>query len=298
MNPVVATDRQLRAAIERRIVACSDVDRAQPMHLASTYFRIRTRVLRWLTRHRRWNGDGLTVTMALALQPGDTFLDIGANVGTVTALASHLVGARGRVHSFEPSFSTVRYLRRRVSMLELHNVEVNECGLGDAAGTAELHEFDENFGGASSLRSGAWPGHQQARKTTVVIEALDDYLARHDVGAVRLLKADVQGAEIEVLRGAKRLLSSSVPPALVVEVERDAQAAFGRDTEALLSTISSAGYETLSWRVDGLHEVRSDHDLPEAGHDDVICLKPCVHDVLKGQLVALARCHPATGVSK
>lgn len=263
------------------------------MPLASWYLRRRQHIHRWLTRHGRWNADGLSVTMALVLDRGDTFLDIGANVGWVTQAASYLVGEAGRVLSFEPSPSTVNYLRHRISALGLRNVTVNECGLGDAPGSAVLHEFDENYGGASSLRPGAWPGHEQARETVVPIRVLDDCVVEQRAESVRLLKMDVQGAEVEVLYGARRLLSSENPPVMVIEIERDAQMAFGRPPEALLESIRAARYEMFSWRGCGLVPVRTERDLPPDGHDDVICFRPGVHDRHKGSVAELARRHAA-----
>jgi FkbM family methyltransferase len=230
------------------------------MPLASWYLRRRQHIHRWLTRHGRWNADGLSVTMALVLERGDTFLDIGANVGWVTQAASYLVGEAGRVLSFEPSPSTANYLRHRISALGLRYVTVNEGGLGDAPGSAVLHGFDENHGGASSLRPGAWPGHERARETVAPIRVLDDPVVEQRAESVRLLKMGVQGAEVE----------------------------------ALLEAIRAVRYEMLSWRGCGLVPMRTERDLPPGGHDDVICFRPGVHDRHKGSVAEIARRHAAT----
>jgi len=288
MNCLVQADRQLRAVIERKITASSDMDDFPPMQLASFYLSARYQVLGWTTRRGLWNASGLSVSMALALQPGDTFFDIGANVGVVTASASYLVKAQGRVHSFEPSSFTLRYLHRRVRCLGLTNVTINEFALGDTPGTAILHEFAENFGGASSLRSGAWPGHKQVRETPVPVRVLDEYIIKQCVGPIRMIKIDVQGAEIEVLHGARRLLASDSSPVLFVEIEQNAQAAFGRSASDLLTDISDWGYEMFSWRDEGLVAVRTERDVPAGGHDDVICLKPNAHRSLYEKLLWLA----------
>jgi len=229
--------------------------------------------------------------MALALHPGDTFFDIGANVGWITAYASFLVKAKGRVHSFEPSPFTISFLYRRVQCLRLTNVIINNFALGDAPGTAILHEYAENFGGASSLRPDAWPGHKHVRETPVPIRVLDDYIAQERIGPIRMVKIDVQGAEVEVLCGARQLLASASPPVLFVEIERDAQSAFGRGVQDLLRVIAGFGYKMFSWREEGLAVVQAEADIPACGHDDVICLNVGAHQWLYQKLMRLAYRH-------
>lgn len=280
----------MRASIERRILDSKDWSSARRMWLASGYMKWRCWALRNAVRSGLWVPNGLDVTMAFGLKPGDTFFDIGANVGWVTQPATWLVGRHGSVHCFEPSPTTIGYLRRRLVCMGLSNVVVNQLALGTASGGATLYECAENFGGSSSLRPGAAPGQHVSAGTPVAIRTLDDYVEQNSVSRIRLIKIDVQGSEIDVLRGAVRLLAPQNRPVLYVEIETIADAAFGYTASDLLNILTGYGYELFSWREIGLVSVRDEKDLPAEGHDDVICLSPGIDDVLRSRLVRLAEC--------
>jgi FkbM family methyltransferase len=277
LHHAIEAEKRFRRAVDRQLT--NDVDGEQMPRLGllrAQYLGFRIRVLRATVRYGGlWIPDSLNVILSDVLERGDSVVDIGANVGWVTEKASWLVGPRGRVHSFEPSPTTVRLLRRRVAALRLDNVVINQFALGSSEGTAILHEFAENFGGSSSLALGeeTAPGQHLARETLVEVQTLDAYLLRARLGAVRLIKMDVQGAEVQVLQGAAKMLSAQ-RPALFVEVERGASAAFGYGPAELLNTIAALKYEMYSWRNEGLKTVRSEEDIPPNGHDDVICLNP------------------------
>ena len=268
-------EQQYRVNFERKIMNTPNLNTLSVMELCGLrlWLRVRSWGLRWAIRNGQLKPpEGLTALMNLALAPGDVFVDIGANIGAVTERAAYLVSHTGQIYSFEPSPSSCRHLRQRIAHLGLKNVVINEFALGDVPGTGILHEFREGEGAVSSLRSGAWPGHQHTTETKVAIQTLDDYLSRNQIGPIRLMKIDVQGAEIDVLRGSSRLLASPQRPILFVELERDTNAAFGRTVNDLLAIIAGFGYQTFSWRKYGLVAVCSESNIPDNGHDDVICL--------------------------
>ena len=274
---VLQKERQYRANLEDKILQSSldlnDLNSLPKLGVARIYLKTRHEAWCWAIRSgQMWIPDSCNVAMVLALRSGDTFFDIGANIGWQTWLGSWLVGQHGSVHSFEPSPTTVRYLRRRVVLLSLQNTVVNEFALGSAPGTATLYEYSEGLGATASLRPGSWPGYQHTTETTVEVKALDDYVDENQVSSIRLMKIDVEGAEIDVLRGAAHLLSSAQRPVLVVEVLSDTNAAFGRSVDELLDTITDFGYRILSWRGEGLVDVRSESDVPTGKIDNVICL--------------------------
>jgi len=171
----------------------------------------------------------------------------------------------------------------------LSNVVVNQFAFGAVLGSATLYECVENYGGSSSLRLGAAPGQHVSTGTPVAIKVLDDYVEQNSIPQIRLIKMDAQGSEIDILRGAARLLASQNRPVLYVEIEQIANAAFGYSVNDLLNVLKVYGYDLFSWRETGLVNVNSEKDLPAGGHDDVICLSPGVHDVLRDQLEHLAQ---------
>lgn len=288
LRGLVKYERDLRLSFDRRILKSQDVAAAKRMWLTSLYLKTRCLMMKRAIRSGLWIADGLNVLMALTLEPGDIFLDIGANVGWVTERAAWLVGKRGKVHSFEPSPAAMCYLRRRLVCMGLSNVLLNEFALGAIISSATLYECSENYGGASSLRPGAAPGLHVAAETQVEVMVLDDYIEQNSISQVRLLKMDVQGSEIDVLHGAGRLLNRPNQPILFVEVEQVANAAFGHSTYDLLNSLMGFGYVLYSWRDYGLHHVKTPVDIPAGGHDDVICIMPGFHDDLQDQLERLA----------
>ena len=275
LQQFIRREREFRLKIDRRITSSSDMKSAHKMAFASLYLSVRSRLLQRAVHLGLRVPDGLVVLMNLALKNCDTVLDIGANVGWVTERASWLVGASGHVYSFEPSPTTRCYLQRRLICMGLTNVEICPLALGEASGQAVLHEFAENFGGSSSLAFGpeTAPGQSLRTHTVVEVSTLDSYVETNQIKPIRLVKIDVQGAELQVLKGASLLFSAIDAPIMYIEVEAGADAAFGYRPANLLDVIASFGYTMYSWRKDGLVSVRSEHDIPDDGHDDLICLK-------------------------
>jgi FkbM family methyltransferase len=143
------------------------------------------------------------------LRPGMTVLDVGANVGELTILFSRFVGPRGRVYAFEPSGSTFERLRR-VCEAAAPEVSLENVAVGDRDGTATLYDHGERYSELNSLADR--PLHQHGIHTEPVAESvpllrLDTFCEARGVERVDLLKVDVEGAELQVLQGARRLLS-------------------------------------------------------------------------------------------
>ncbi|HEU0298322.1 MAG TPA: FkbM family methyltransferase [Longimicrobium sp.] len=134
------------------------------------------------------------------IRPGATVLDVGAHVGYYTLLAAVLAGESGRVHAFEPNPQNADFLRRHVRINRLGNVRVEQAAVSDRAGAAR---FD--FG------TGSGTGHlAQGGALEVRTIRLDDYCAEHGL-APAAVKIDVEGAEVSVLEGARRMLERHRP---------------------------------------------------------------------------------------
>lgn len=143
------------------------------------------------------------------LKAGMSFVDIGAHQGLYTLLASRAVGSSGQVLAFEPSPRELRRLRWNLLLNRCRNVRVIPSALGNSEGTAELFVCFGRETGCNSLRPPAVS--EPLRKVRVPITILDRYLEVTGIDEVDFMKIDVEGAELEVLKGASRLLTNSKP---------------------------------------------------------------------------------------
>src|SRR5215831_12587286 len=176
------------------------------------------------------------------LKPGMTFIDVGTHVGQYTLVASDIVGPTGSVHSFEPQPDTFELLRHNVQTNALTNVHLNQCALGETCADAELYLACPDNVGQSSFRR---PHNYSGKAVTVPCRTLDDYVAEHRL-AVNVIKIDVEGAEFSVLRGARKVLSGSVKPSLIIEFWEPFQREYGSSCAEMASFLVAHGY-TLFW---------------------------------------------------
>jgi len=158
-----------------------------------------------------------------AVSPGDTVLDIGANVGQYTALLARLVAPTGRVIAFEPDPRTHAMLASIACDLDLSNVETVELALADLAGTVPIVQVRDRDGlpnmGLTHLASAAEDPSGEAAS-----ERLDTICS--EVEACTFAKIDVEGSEILVLRGGARFLTTR-RPLLMVELDDAMSARYG-----------------------------------------------------------------------
>ena len=139
-------------------------------------------------------------------------LDVGANEG-VTARRIIELFPRALVHAFEPSPAVFPALERAAA--ELPGVRAHPCAVGDREGTTDFHLTSDHWCSSvlppSELGKryyGAWLDVK--RTIAVPIVRLDDWAAHSGIARVDLLKVDTQGYDLHVLRGAARLLDTSI----------------------------------------------------------------------------------------
>ena len=150
-----------------------------------------------------------------ALRTGDVFIDVGANIGLMTLAAAQSVGLGGEVHAFEPMPDVCDILRINVSLNGSDNVHVHQLALGSTTERRALYERAwVNRGGAASL---VRPERSDGAEHQIHVVKLDSYLPRETLARVRMIKVDVEGWELEMLRGAETLLAEESAPALCIE---------------------------------------------------------------------------------
>ncbi len=163
----------------------------------------------------RYNGDndddmirnGELRFMGEHLKGSTTVFDVGANVGDWAALALEINPALS-LHCFEPSPTTFSRLAARSFPA---NVVRNNFGLSSASGERSLYVFGEGSGMKSLYRrqglEDGWALDAPSQTETVWLDTLDHYCLSRDVEKIDFLKLDVEGHELEVLRGAGQMLA-------------------------------------------------------------------------------------------
>ena len=140
--------------------------------------------------------------MLQAVQPGDTVMDVGMNVGHVSVLAAGIVGTEGRVISFEPNIALATLVQEHLSCESIQNVTILPYALGAAPGRFPLR-LDPHHSGGATLRSGADMSHEVQCDVAIG----DEVMASQTTPGKLFLKLDVEGFEVEALLGLRATLT-------------------------------------------------------------------------------------------
>jgi len=128
--------------------------------------------------------------IASELKPGSVFYDVGANVGLYSLLAARLDPA-GKTYAFEPLPKNTLYLRRHLDLNCIHNVRVLELAISDQVGTDSFYEA-----GDRSMGHLGQDGNLLVRTATI-----DSLLHEEEIPPPDYIKMDIEGAELQALRG-------------------------------------------------------------------------------------------------
>jgi FkbM family methyltransferase len=176
------------------------------------------------------------------LRTGDTFIDGGAHIGYLTLLGSSCVGPTGSVHSFEPVTRTHDALARNVAWNRAANVRVNRLALGPHSGSLEL-ELPIDPHGEGILAWGATAIHVgRGAVERVPMTTLDEYADRFGLRFIRLLKLDLEGAELGALEGALDLLKRRRVEHVVCELNTYLLDLSGERYDERRALLASCGY--------------------------------------------------------
>ena len=210
----------------------------------------------WLNSLRLWLQPGNETSRAIfltgryepnefcvldrALLPGMTFVDVGANMGLYSLFAAKKVLPQGWVLALEPSSREYELLKRNVQLNGLQNVRALRVAASDRSGTAELLIAPLKNAGHNTL--GAF-GYDTAleRKEVVPLERLDDVMRKEGVQRVEVIKIDVEGAELLVLRGAVETLRR-FHPLLLLELSERTLRHQGSSAREVLDFLKREGY--------------------------------------------------------
>ena len=167
--------------------------------------------------------------MTRLLDPGGTYVDVGANVGTLAAAAAAKVGPSGRVHAVEANPTIAGFLLENMRLNGFSHVHVHNRAVGAAPGTIRISQRradDMNFVSADG------------DGITVEMTTLDDLAG--DLGSIDLLKIDVEGFEKFVLEGAAKTLAAARN--VYIELFDENFARYGYGSREILDRLTAAGF--------------------------------------------------------
>lgn len=174
------------------------------------------------------------------LKPHDVFIDIGANLGLHTLAAARAMQGKGRIFAFEPFEPTQRLLAESIRINEFTSiVEIHQAAVSNRAGRKTLY-----LGGSSGHHS----LYKIAQSSGALLQTVDVPLVKlSDIVpesiSVSLIKIDVEGAELDVLDGAKSLIASKPSIAMIVEFGFAHLQRTGHTTQDWLAAFKNLGFE-------------------------------------------------------
>lgn len=202
------------------------------------------------------------------LKPGDTFLDVGANIGLMACIAAKIVGEKGKVIAVEANPKTVEILAFNTQLNNCENLEILPIGVSDNAGNALIYEnWSVNRGGASLIQQTDEPGIE------IQLERLDNLF--DEKTPLQVVKIDVEGKEPEVIRGGFQWFAKQ-RPIFIIEISDERSNCSGATPKDTLGEIEKLGDYSF-WKLKGSKERKSKlvkisewSELPS--HDNVICI--------------------------
>lgn len=190
------------------------------------------------------------------INPGDCVVDIGSNIGVYTKYLSELVDTHGHVYSIEPIPLIFEILCSNSRKLGLKNVELFNCAISDSNATVTmevpLHKSGgENFYDARIVYENT---HNSLRRIRVNSKTIDSLFSKLPYN-ISFIKCDVEGHELQCIKGAINIIKNS-KPAWLIEISRnpDDLTSTGYETFKLLS---EKGYEAFWFDGTNLKKRRS-----------------------------------------
>lgn len=135
------------------------------------------------------------------IKKNDIIFDIGAQAGFYTLLASELVGEKGKVFSFEPFPRNISYLKKNIAINNYRNIEVIEAVVTENTGILKFKKGENNFTGQIDENG----------ELEVKAVSIDDLVNKGILSIPNIIKIDVEGAELLVLKGAAYILKKYKP---------------------------------------------------------------------------------------
>ena len=212
---------------------------------------------------------GILYLMDKFLRKGDAFIDVGANIGLMSIYGSILVGPDGKVLSFEANPDTKEILDRNIKLNNRSNIMSSGLALGSQMSKGKIYvNWNIGRGGASLIQSS-----ENKDAFDVDIIRFDNFQTIPE--KIRLVKVDIEGFELEALKGFGSFLKGNSAPILILESSNNRDN-FNSTKEDLYDFIKEINLYKIyklehgKEKISKLVEVNYKSELPN--HDNIVCL--------------------------
>jgi FkbM family methyltransferase len=175
------------------------------------------------------------------LNEGDVFIDVGANIGLYTLIASRRVGNTGKVISFEPSPVSFKRLNENIVLNNLENTDSRNIGLSNQIGTLKFHMSNNGYDAWDSFAYTS-ATDKSLKNIDVPVSTLDSEISGIEKEKIKLIKIDVEGWEKFVLNGAKDILTQYAP-LLMIEFTEENTFNAGYSVHEIYDIMKDWGYQ-------------------------------------------------------
>lgn len=196
-----------------------------------------------------WNQFETSV-LKTVLQFGDVVIDVGAFMGSYSLLASKLTGENGRVYAFEPNPDYFKKLKRNILLNNFHNIQAFDLALSNKKGVVKFYPASS---GSSLVKNVAERLiNKKIKPIKVKTITLNDFISKEKIGHIDFIKIDVEGWDLQVLKGASNILRRKDAPDIMVEVIDEQLKIAGSSSYDLITYMKSFAYVPYIFARDGL----------------------------------------------
>lgn len=196
----------------------------------------------------------LTLFFTKVLQSGDCFIDVGANVGYFSLVASVLTGKEGLILAFEPERHNFKRLQANIALNEFDNIIPYYMAVGDDDKSVSLFFNSDNDGGHALWDIGGYSFNKKSQETTIKqdihLTKLDTIVNNISTPPIKAIKIDTEGYEHHVLIGAIETIRKHNIPFIAAELNRLGLKKSGSNEDLFRMYMNQLGYDTYLYECD------------------------------------------------
>ena len=197
------------------------------------------------------------------VKPNGVLLDVGANIGQYSLLACKLMGDSGKIYAFEPSADVRVRLQKNIALNSFSTIEVVPCAVAASRGTMKFYPAHQegNQGVGSLMPAQAFRSEIRATEgVDVDVVSVDGFCEERGIDRVDILKIDVEGYDLEVLKGAEEVMRRNPEMLIMSEVEPLNLEQLGATAKDFYAFMASHGFDP--WYAEGGRLKRLEGETP------------------------------------